>query len=81
VKGVGQTTGDEYVVPATATAVEHSVASGQTVNGTVNMDLVIGKGQSPNQVGTSQIHFIVEVVDGVPTVKVETVRLSLECHE
>ena len=80
VKAVGQTTGDEYVVPAKSTAVEHSVSSGQTIFGDARMDLVIGKGQSPDQVATSQVHYIVEVVDGEPTVKVETLRFSWECH-
>ena len=76
-KAVGQTTGDEYVVPSTSTAVEHFVASGQTVTGDAHMDLVIGKGQSPDQVATSQVHYILNP-DG--SVKLETVRLSFECH-
>jgi hypothetical protein len=80
VKAVGQTTGDEYVVPAASTTVENSVASGQTIVGTAQINLVIGKGQSPDQVATSQVHYILEVVDGEPTVKVETVHFSFECH-
>jgi hypothetical protein len=80
VKAVGQTTGDEYVVPAASTVVEHFVSPGQTINPTVGMNLVIGKGQVDNLVATAVITYIVEVVDGEPSVKVETIHFQYKCQ-
>jgi hypothetical protein len=78
VKAVGQTTGEEYVVPAASEVVENSVSPGQTINGTASMNLVIGKGQVDNLVATSQVHYIV-TDDG--TVKVETIQYQFVCHQ
>ena len=73
----GEPNGNQYVVPATGNAVENLVASGDTIIGTVQMNLVIGKGQVPDQVATAEVHSIV-TPEG--EVKVETVRFSFECH-
>jgi hypothetical protein len=77
-KAVGQTTGEEYVVPSASQAVELFVSPGQTINPTVSMNLVIGKGQVDNLVATAQIHYIVND-DG--TVKVEIIQYQFECHQ
>jgi hypothetical protein len=47
VKGVGLTTGEEYVIPASGAAVENFVEPGQVVTGTVDINLVIKKGSVP----------------------------------
>jgi hypothetical protein len=78
VKGVGQTTGDTYVVPSSGTVVENHVQSGQTVGGTVDISLVIGKGQIPNQNGFARLHFI---IDSEGELKVETANFHFECHQ
>jgi len=49
VKGVGRTTGDNYVIPALGGAVENFVQPGQIVTGTVDITLAIGKGQLPTR--------------------------------
>jgi hypothetical protein len=77
-KGVGQTTGDMYVVPASGAAVENFVQSGQIVTGTVDVNLIIGKGQLPNQVAIARVHFIISPEGEI---KVETVNFHFECHQ
>jgi hypothetical protein len=77
VKGVGQTTGANYVIPASGAAVENYIpTSDAIVTGTVDINMVIGKEQLPNQVALARVHYIID--DG--TVKVETVRFHFQCQ-
>jgi hypothetical protein len=77
VKGIGQTTGEHYVIPAVSTNVVNFVQPGQIVASTVDISLVIGKGQMPNQVATATIHF---VVSPEGEVKVESIHMNFQCH-
>jgi hypothetical protein len=78
-KGVGQTTGETYVIASAGNAVENFVQPGQIVTGTVDINLVIGKGQSPDQVGGfARVFFIIDDEGGL---KVENIQFHLECHE
>ena len=78
VKGVGLTTGDNYVVPASGNTVENFVQPGQIVTGTVDINLIIGKGQLPNQVALARVHY---VISPEGEIKVETVNFHFECHQ
>jgi hypothetical protein len=86
VKGVGldpqtlEPTGTEYTITAASGIAENFVPTGSTVSGTMDSQVVIGKGQADDQVATSQVHYIVEFVDGEPTVKVETIHVNFDCH-
>ena len=76
-KGVGLTTGDEYVVIGNSQQVENFVPSGQTVAGTVIINLVIGKGQTPNRDAVLQQHYII-TPEG--EVKMQTDQFHLKCQ-
>lgn len=76
-QGTGQTTGGNYVIPASGNAVENVVSSGQLITGSVDVNLVVGKGKLDNQVAIARIHYVVSD-DG--TVKVETIQFHFECH-
>ena len=76
-KGEGLTTGDMYVVPASGAAVENFVQPGQIVTGTVDVNLIIGKGQLPNQVAVARVHYIIGP-DG--EIKVESSTFHFQCH-
>jgi hypothetical protein len=76
-KAVGLTSGTTYVIPASGSAVENFVQSGQIVTGTVDISLIIGKGQIPNRVAVLRVHYIISAEGEV---KVETVQAHLECH-
>jgi hypothetical protein len=78
VKGVGLTTGDTYVVPASGAAVENRVQSGQIVTGTVDINLVVGKGKLPNQVAFARVHFIL-TPEG--EVKMENIQFHFHCQQ
>jgi hypothetical protein len=77
VKGVGLTSGDNYVIPATGAVVENFVQSGQIVTGTVDMNLVIGKGQLTNQVAVARIQY---VISPEGEIKVEALNFHFQCH-
>jgi hypothetical protein len=78
VKGVGLTSGDTYVVPASGAVVENFVQPGQIVTGTVDINLVIGKGQTPNQVALARVHY---VISPEGEIKVETVNFHFKCQQ
>jgi hypothetical protein len=78
VKGVGLTTAKEYVIPASGAAVENRVQSGQIVTGTVNINLVVGKGKIPNQVAFARVFFIISREGDV---KVENVQFHFHCQQ
>jgi len=78
VKGVGLTSGDTYVIPASGGAVENFVQPGQIVTGTVDINLVIGKGQQPNQVALARVHY---VIGPEGETKVETVQFHFKCQQ
>jgi hypothetical protein len=76
VKGVGQTTGDVYVIPNSGGAVENVVPNGDIVTGTVDINMIISKGSSPNQNGFSRVHYIL-TEDGI--VKAEVIQFHFKC--
>jgi hypothetical protein len=76
-RAVGETTGEEYVVPSSGTAVENFVADGQTVTGTVDINLTISKGSMPNQIGFARVHYI---LTSEGEVKAETIQFFFECQ-
>jgi hypothetical protein len=78
VKGVGLTTGEVYVVPASGAAVENRVQSGDIVTGTVDINLVVGKGKIPNQVAFARVFFILTPEGDV---KVENVQFHFHCQQ
>ena len=78
VKGVGRTTGEMYVVPATGAAVENFVEPGQIVTGTVDVNLIIGQGKLPDQEALVRVHYIIGP-DG--EVKVEGSSFHFECRQ
>ena len=78
VKGVGRTTGETYVVPATGAAVENFVQPGQIVSGTVDVNLIIGQGNLPDQVAVIRLHYIIGP-DG--EIKVENSTFHFECRQ
>ena len=78
--GVGLTSGEEYIVTSTGGFTENFVPAGDLVSGNVSSSVVIGKGQADDQVATMLVHYIIEVVDGEPTVKVDTIHVNFECH-
>jgi hypothetical protein len=59
VKGVGLTTGEMYVIPASGGSVENLIQSGQVVSSTVDINLVIGKGKLDNQVALARVHYVI----------------------
>jgi hypothetical protein len=79
-RGVGQRSGDVYVIPSSGAAVENFVPNGEFVTGTVSINLLIrqgsGSASGAQQVGFLTVHYILD--DG--TVKVETVQFHSECH-
>jgi hypothetical protein len=78
VKGVGLTSGDTYVIPSTSAYADNFGQPGQTVSGTVDLNLVIGKGKTPNQVGLVRLHYIVSPEGEI---KVESFNFHSECHQ
>jgi hypothetical protein len=78
VKGVGLTTGEEYVIPSSGAVVENFVQSGQIVTGTVDINLVIGKGKTPNQVALARIHY---VISPEGEIKVEAINFHFKCQQ
>jgi hypothetical protein len=77
-KGIGLTTGEEYVIPGVSNSVDNFVHPGQTVTGTMDINLNIGKGQLPNDVAFLRIFF---VIDDEGEVKVANTQFHFECHE
>ena len=77
-KGIGLTTGERYIIPASSTTVENFVHPGQLVTDTVQIFLTIGQGQLPNGVAFARVFFI---IDDEGEVKVEKIRFRFECHE
>ena len=78
VKGVGLTSGDTYVILSTGAVVENFVQSGQTVTGTVDINLVIGKGETPNQVALARVHY---VISPEGEIKVESISFHFKCQQ
>jgi hypothetical protein len=76
-QGTGRTTGGNYVIPAAGNAVEHVVSSGQLITGSVDVNLVVGKGKLDNQVAFARIHY---VVSDEGEIKVETIQFHFACH-
>jgi hypothetical protein len=80
-RGVGLTSGEEYIVTAAGGTIENFVPAGDVVVGGLDTQVLIGKGQADDLVATAQFHYILEVVEGEePTVKVETTHVNVECH-
>ena len=83
-KGVGldpltlEPTGTEYVIPASGAAVENFVQPGQIVTGTVDVNLLIGKGKLDNQVALARVHY---VIDDEGQIKVETLSFHFKCQQ
>ncbi len=75
-RGVGQTTGDEYVISATSQTVENFLPTGETVTGDVFIETDIGKGSSPDRVLFGRLHYIL-TEDGV--VKAEVIQFFVKC--
>jgi hypothetical protein len=75
-KGVGLTTGDQYVIPQGENTVENFLPNGGTVVGDVIINMVVSKGPSPNQNGLLRSHYILNE-DG--TVKVDVTQVHLKC--
>lgn len=75
-RGVGQTTGDEYVISAVAQNVENFLPTGDTVTSDVTLETDIGKGSSPNRVLFSRVHYIL-TEDGV--IKAEVIQFFVKC--
>jgi hypothetical protein len=75
-RGVGQTTGDEYVMSSTSQIVENFLPTGDTVNGTMIIQTDIGKGSSPDRVYFAQGRYIL-TEDGV--VKAEVIQYGVQC--
>ena len=74
--GVGQTTGDKYVISATSKTVENFLATGETVHSDMSIETDIGKGSSPNRALFFVLHYIL-TEDGV--VKVESAHSFVKC--
>jgi hypothetical protein len=77
VKGVGLTSGDNYVIPGSGAVVHNVVQPGQIVTGTVDINLVIGKGQQPNQVALARVHY---VISPEGEIKVESISFHFKCQ-
>ena len=75
-RGVGQTTGDEYITSARIQSVVNFLPTGDTVSGDVGIDIVIGKGSSPDRVVFGTLHYIL-TEDGV--VKAEVGQSFVKC--
>jgi hypothetical protein len=78
VKGVGLTSGEMYVISASGAVVENFVQSGQTVTGTVDLNIFIGKGKTPNQEALARVHY---VISPEGEIKVETISFHFECQQ
>jgi hypothetical protein len=59
VKGVGQSTGEKYVIPSSGSVVENINTIGTVNTGSVDVNLVIGKGKLNEQVAIARIHYII----------------------
>jgi len=83
VTGVGldpvtfEPTGTEYAVPAASTTVDNLVHTGDQVTGDVVFQLLIGRGQLPDQTFFATTHYI---ITSEGEVKVEVGQFHLECH-
>jgi hypothetical protein len=78
VKGVGETTGEEYVINIKSTVVEKFVPDGEFATGTVFTSGVVSKGSMPNEQLLSRVHFI-QNDDG--TIKMENIQFRFECQD
>jgi hypothetical protein len=77
VKGIGLTTGETYIAASAGGASETLVNSGQLNVGTVDMNLIIGRGNTPDSTGFVRVHFVV-TAEG--EVKVEHVAFHAGCR-
>jgi len=76
-KGVGLTTGDQYVVNAQGeNIVDNFLPTGDDVSGSVTIGMVVSKGSSPNQNYQAVLRYIINE-DG--TVKLEVRPDHIEC--
>ena len=75
-RGVGQTTGDEYVTSGRYHIVENSLPTGDTVTNETLIDIAIGKGSLPDRVIVATVHYIL-TEDGV--VKAEVIQSFVKC--
>lgn len=57
-RGVGQTTGDEYVISGTSHSAENFLPTGDRVISDMTIETDIGKGSSPDRVYFARIHYI-----------------------
>jgi hypothetical protein len=78
VTGVGETTGEEYVINIKSTVVEKFVPDGEFATGTVFTSGVVSKGSMPNEQLLSRVHFI-QNDDG--TIKMENIQFRFECQD
>jgi hypothetical protein len=79
-KGVGLTSGEEYIITSAGGTAENVVPAGSLVRNTVDLQLIVGKGQADNLVAHSLLHYVIEVVDGEPTVKMEKIEIFTKCQ-
>jgi hypothetical protein len=79
-RAVGLTSGEEYIVTSTGGFTENFLPTGDTVFSSVDMQHVVGKGRADNLVFHSRVHYIIEVVDGEPTVKMENIEFFTKCQ-
>jgi len=77
---VGLTSGEEYIITAAGGTMENFVPTGDTVVGSLDIQLIVGKGRADNLVFHSLVHYIIEVVDGEPTVKMENIEFFTKCQ-
>jgi hypothetical protein len=75
-RGVGQPTGDEYVISARTQTVENFLPTGDKVTGDVTIETDIGKGSSPDRVIFATVHYIL-TEDGM--VKAEVIQFFVKC--
>jgi len=77
IKGVGLTTGDQYVMNAQGgNFVENFLPTGDVVSGSVTIGMIVSKGSSPNQNYQAVLRYIINE-DG--TVKLEVRPFHLKC--
>jgi hypothetical protein len=79
-RGVGLTSGEEYIITSAGGIAENFVPAGSLVSSTVDMQIIVGKGQADNLVYHSLVHYIIEVVEGEPTSKMEKIEFFTKCQ-
>jgi hypothetical protein len=75
-RGVGLTTGDEYVIAGPGNTVENFLPTHGMVGGNVVISMIISKGSEPNQNGFSRVHYI---LDETGMTKAEFAKFHFKC--